>query len=85
MSCLCALYHNLGGTHEALSIRQPWATLVAAGLKTVECRTWKTKYRGPFLVCASQGDWDDLNDNGENWFCQAGTPWVLSNFWTYVR
>lgn len=48
---------------KALSIKQPWASLVAAGYKTVECRTWKTNYRGPLLVCASKGDWEDLNDN----------------------
>ena len=46
---------------KALSIRQPWASLVAAGLKTVECRTWKTKYRGPLLICSSKGDFE-IND-----------------------
>lgn len=41
---------------KALSIKQPWASLVTAGYKTVECRTWQTKYRGPLLICASKGD-----------------------------
>ena len=37
----------------ALSIRQPWASLVARGLKTVEVRSWSTPYRGPLLICAA--------------------------------
>lgn len=43
---------------KALSIKQPWASLVAAGFKTVEVRTWSTSHRGPLLVCASAGDLD---------------------------
>jgi hypothetical protein len=37
----------------ALSIRQPWAWAIIAGLKPVENRTWSTNYRGPVLVHAS--------------------------------
>lgn len=36
----------------ALTIRQPWAWAIAAGLKTVENRSWATKYRGPLYVHA---------------------------------
>ncbi|NIR30147.1 MAG: ASCH domain-containing protein [Gammaproteobacteria bacterium] len=36
----------------ALSLRQPWAWLVASGLKPVENRTWRTTFRGPFLIHA---------------------------------
>lgn len=39
---------------KALSIRQPWAELIASGVKTIETRTWKTKYRGDILICASK-------------------------------
>lgn len=46
---------------KALSIKQPWASLVAAGYKTVECRTWRTKYRGPLLICSNKGD-AEIND-----------------------
>jgi hypothetical protein len=38
----------------ALSIRQPWAYFVVNGFKDVENRTWKTDYRGPVLIHASQ-------------------------------
>ena len=37
---------------KALSVRQPWAELIVAGLKDVENRTWRTDYRGPVLIHA---------------------------------
>ena len=44
---------------KAISIKQPWASLVAAGYKTVECRTWKTAYRRQLLICSSKGDFEN--------------------------
>lgn len=41
---------------KALSVKQPWASLLVGGQKTVECRTWKTSYRGELLICSSKGD-----------------------------
>ncbi len=38
----------------ALSIHQPWAWAILQAGKTVENRTWSTKYRGPLLVHASK-------------------------------
>jgi hypothetical protein len=37
---------------KAISIRQPWAYLVAAGIKDVESRSRPTDYRGPLLIIA---------------------------------
>jgi predicted transcriptional regulator len=37
----------------SLSLRQPWADLVVDGVKTIETRTWNTRFRGRFLVHAS--------------------------------
>jgi hypothetical protein len=34
----------------ALSIKQPWATLLVNGLKTVEVRGWSTRRRGRVLI-----------------------------------
>jgi len=34
----------------ALSIKQPWAWLIANGIKDVENRTWKTDFRGKILI-----------------------------------
>jgi hypothetical protein len=35
-----------------LSIRQPFAALIAAGIKDVENRSWATSYRGRILIHA---------------------------------
>ena len=49
---------------KALSIKQPWASLIAKGIKDVENRTWKTKFRGKVYIHASSkkvdfGNWYD--------------------------
>lgn len=41
--------------HVAISIKQPWAALLVAGVKTVEVRTWATRVRGPVLIHAAKG------------------------------
>lgn len=38
---------------KALSIKQPWASLIAHGIKDIENRTWKTKFRGRIFIHAS--------------------------------
>lgn len=53
---------------KALSIRQPWAWLIASGHKDVENRTWYTRFRGKFLIHASLK------------FDDAGLVWVRGNF-----
>ena len=40
---------------KVLTIKQPFATLIAEGLKEYEFRTWKTKYRGEVLIHAGKG------------------------------
>lgn len=35
---------------KALTLWQPWATLVAMGVKKIETRCWTTKYRGPLAI-----------------------------------
>jgi hypothetical protein len=39
---------------KAITLTQPWATLVALGTKTVETRSWQTGYRGPLLIHAGK-------------------------------
>ena len=39
----------------AISLLQPWATLVVIGAKTIETRSWSTNYRGTILIHASLG------------------------------
>jgi hypothetical protein len=39
---------------KALTLTQPWATLVAIGAKTIETRSWYTSYRGPLAIHAAK-------------------------------
>lgn len=48
---------------KAISIKQPWAYLIASGIKDIENRTWKTSYRGKVLIhCSSTIDPRFKND-----------------------
>ncbi|GAA5046492.1 hypothetical protein HNP84_009731 [Thermocatellispora tengchongensis] len=37
-----------------LTVRQPWAALIVAGIKDVENRPWTTRYRGGLLIHAGR-------------------------------
>jgi hypothetical protein len=39
---------------KCLSLRQPYAELIASGMKTIEVRKWNTRFRGEFLIHASK-------------------------------
>lgn len=39
----------------ALSLTQPWASLVAHDEKRIETRSWPTSYRGPLAIHAAKG------------------------------
>src|SRR6476659_10673417 len=39
---------------KCLSLKQPFAELLVSGMKTIEVRKWKTKFRGQFLIHASK-------------------------------
>lgn len=41
-------------TIRALSVLQPWASMIASGAKTIETRSWRVSYRGPLLICAGK-------------------------------
>lgn len=40
---------------KALTLTQPWASLVALGVKSIETRSWATNYRGPIAIHAAKG------------------------------
>lgn len=40
---------------KVITLKQPWATLVAEGIKEYEFRSWKTNYRGKLLIHAGSG------------------------------
>ena len=53
---------------KVLTLKQPWASLVANGYKIYEFRSWKTKYRGEILIhagCGVDKEWlDKVKDYG---------------------
>lgn len=55
---------NEGMTMLALTICEPYATLIILGKKPVENRTWPTQYRGPLLIHAGKSrEW--LSEDGD--------------------
>lgn len=59
-----------------LTVKQPWASLIAHGIKNIENRTWKTPFRGRISIHASQisvkNKFGALNDNQKKLACNAG-------------
>jgi len=50
---------------QAITLDQPWASLVMAGINDVEYRTWRTNYRGRLAVHAGSGiDREGMNEHG---------------------
>ena len=63
---------------KALSIHQPWAWAILQAGKTVENRTWSTKYRGPILVHASKSRASYDREKTLDWKARYGVdlpPW----------
>ena len=52
---------------KALSIKQPWATMIVKGIKPVENRTWRTRYRGEVCIHAGKT------------FDHEGLAWLIEN------
>lgn len=50
---------------KALTIWQPWASLIACGAKRYETRSWPTKYRGPIAIHAAVKDPNKLPLQGK--------------------
>jgi len=39
---------------KAISLHQPWASMIARGEKTIETRWWRTTHRGDLLICSTK-------------------------------
>lgn len=59
---------------KTLTLKQPWATLIAKGLKEYEFRSWKTSYRGPLLIHAGMG----MDKEAEKYFRSLGFDYKKS-------
>lgn len=57
---------------KAITLTQPWASLVAFGEKRIETRGWPTSYRGPIAIHAAKGLADPIrNEDGlREWMLQ---------------
>ncbi|MFL5313070.1 MAG: ASCH domain-containing protein [Myxococcales bacterium] len=55
---------------KGLTLTQPWASLVAAGVKTIETRSWRSDYRGPIAIHAAKG----LAGLRGSWPCAGANP-----------
>src|SRR4030095_1701433 len=44
----------MGRIIKAISLWEPWASLIAEGHKTVETRSWPINHEGELLICASK-------------------------------
>lgn len=68
---------------KALTLWQPWASLVAIGAKRIETRSWATKYRGPLAIHAAKAFPKSARELcGKNPFSEAlfGPNGYTSNF-----
>ncbi len=46
---------------KAISLKEPWASLILKGQKTIETRKWSTSYRGKILLCASKNPKSEIS------------------------
>ena len=61
---------------KAISLWQPWASLMAHGMKTIETRDWYTFYRGPLIIHAAKRKMDALYPEALADFVNAGIDWT---------
>lgn len=65
----------------AITLWEPWASLVAIGAKTYETRSWSTSYRGPLLIHAAARPPRPVDGLGFPHTDSMGTMWVLTEAW----
>lgn len=63
---------------KALSVRQPWASLIAVGSKRIETRSWSTPFRGPLAIHAAKGLGQTVGDYVK--LCSSEPFWSALKF-----
>ncbi|MCG8694670.1 MAG: ASCH domain-containing protein [Minwuiales bacterium] len=61
---------------KALTLWQPWATLIALGIKGFETRGWSTRYRGPLAIHAAKRRVDRRQFDDYLWPVLAGFDYI---------
>ncbi len=57
---------------KAITLWQPWASLIASGAKKIETRSWATNYRGALAIHAAKTDNEELRAMISMWHIQTG-------------
>lgn len=57
---------------KAITLWQPWASLIVTGAKKIETRSWYTHYRGPLAIHAAQTWNQELSAMLSLWHIQGG-------------
>ena len=73
----------------AITLYQPWATLIALRLKRFETRHWATTWRGEIAIHAgaARTDWNDLQrelDGYRNGKYTSGNGSLADIYWQYL-
>ena len=74
----------MNDTIPAITLHQPWASLIACGAKTFETRSWKTPHRGQIAIHAAKSIPDYGQELIEELVDAEKTPdgWAYSDFMT---
>ncbi len=48
---------------KVLTLKEPFASLIGEGIKTIETRSWKTNYRGEIFIHASKSKIDSNDES----------------------
>jgi len=57
---------------KAITLQQPWASLVSIGVKTIETRPWSTNYRGPLVIHAGNFSEPEIDSYSRSVLIAAG-------------
>lgn len=63
---------------KVITIKQPFATLIAEHLKEYEFRTWRTKYRGEILIHAGKGIDKKAMEKYKNYHLEYPTGCIIA-------
>ena len=61
---------------KAITILQPWASLIAIGAKQYETRSWQTKYRGPIAIHAAKKNPCKMSTAGTEQFVNTANKYL---------
>jgi hypothetical protein len=70
---------------KALTLHQPWATLIAHGVKRIETRSWSTSYRGALAIHAAKRRPPTLWPKVDEDLPLAVDLVLMSRFWEWTE